>query len=191
MTIYPVITSRKIEDQLLKLHYEIEELEDELRSAQASERGLEIGQPNHVANLQSNLQQKKFEKFELKLSISSGLAAALALANGRARAHTICAERLINLAHECEDLFEARGIRVKNRPGGIVHFRPGGKRSPHSQIGRSITTYVVMRRVSDGWRLVHAERDFCYVNQREFREFTVQPAAHKDIIRHATRGFRG
>lgn len=191
MTIYPIITSRKIEDQLLKLHYEIEELEDELRSAQASERGLENGQPGDVANLQSNLQQKKFEKFELKLSINAGLAAALALANGKAQAHTIGADRLISLAHECEDLFEARGIRVKNRPGAIVHYRPGGKRSPHSQIGRSITTYVVMRRVFDGWRLVHAERDFCYVNRREFREITVQPAAHKDIVRHATRGFRG
>lgn len=63
MTIYPIITSRKIEDQLLKLHYEIEELEDELRSAQASERGLENGQPDYVSNLQSNLQQKTFEKF--------------------------------------------------------------------------------------------------------------------------------
>ena len=57
MTIYQIITSRKIEDQLLKLHYEIEELKDELRSGQESERWLNNWQAEHVANLQSNLQQ--------------------------------------------------------------------------------------------------------------------------------------
>ncbi|KZZ25505.1 hypothetical protein A3753_15365 [Sulfitobacter sp. HI0082] len=162
MTTYPIITSRKIEKKILTNGYEIERLKGEIRSAQAPERGLANGHPDHVANLQSELQQKTFESFELELSISSGLAAALALANGKAQAHTISAERLISLAHECEDLFETRGIKVRNRPGAVVHYRPGGKRSPHSQIGRRITTYVVMRRVFDGWRLVYAGRDYCY-----------------------------
>ena len=191
MTTYPIIASRKGDNKIFKVEFEIELGEKALAAAQEKKRWLDNWQPEQVANLQAELEQKKLEKHQINTAGRAEMAAVLNHVNGKARAWTICPDRLICIDHACEKLLDTRGIRVKNRAGALVRFRPAGKSSARLQIGRSITTYVVMRRVSDGWRLVHAERDFCYVNQREFREFTVQPAAHKEIIRHATRGFRG
>jgi len=135
------------------------------------------------------LKAKELEKAQLEQSILSGLTSVLALVNGRAQAYTICAEMLIDVAHEFEGIMEDRGITVKNRAGAEARFRPAGKSVAHSPMGRSITTYVVMRRVHDGWRLIHAERDYCYDNQREFMQVIVRPCAHENMIRHATRNF--
>jgi len=191
MTTYPIITSRKADNKILKLEFEIELGEKVLTAAQEKKRWLDNWQPEHVANLQAELEQKKLEKHQINTAGRAEIAAVLNHVNGKARAWTICPDRLISIAHDCEKLLDTRGIRVKNRAGTLVRFRPAGKSSARSQIGRSITTYVVLRRVRDGWRLVHAQRDYCFINQRAFREVIVRPAAHEDIIRHATRGFRG
>lgn len=191
MTTYPIITSRKADNKIFKLEFEIELGEKVLAAAQESERWLDDWQPEHVANLKYDLNQKELEKHQIKTACRTEIAAVLDRANGKAQAWTICPDRLISIAHDCEELLDTSGVRVKNRPGTIAHYRPPGKRSARSQIGRSITTYVVLRRVRDGWRLVHAQRDYCFINQRAFREVIVRPAAHEDIIRHATRGFRG
>lgn len=174
------ITSQKIENQISALTSEISRLKFKMDKVQTDQ----------VLDLQEALEQKEFEKHDLERSITEELAAVLGQVNGKARTWTICADELISLAHEAEDLLEARGVRVKNRAKAMVRYRPAGKLSSRSQIGRSITTFVVMRRVHDGWRLVHAERDYCYVNQREFNETIVGPAAHEDMIRHATRNIR-
>ncbi|SFH34693.1 hypothetical protein [Sulfitobacter dubius] len=191
MTTYPIITSRKAENKILKLDFEIELGEKTLAAAQESKRWLDNWQPEHISSLQAELEQKRLEKHQIKTANRAEMAAVLNHVNGKARTWTICPDRLIGIAHECEDLLDSRGVKVKSRPGTIVLYRPGGKRSARIRIGRSITTYVVLRRVRDGWRLMHAQRDYCFINQRAFREVIVRPAAHEDIIRHATRGFRG
>lgn len=190
MTTYPIITSHKADNKILKLDFEIEQREKVLAAAQESKRWLDNWQPKHVADLQTELEQKKLEKHQIKTACRAEMAAVLNHVNGKARAWTICPDRLIGTAHDCEELLDTRGIRVKNRAGTLVRFRPAGKSSARLQIGRSITTYVVLLRVHDGWRLMHAQRDYCFINQRAFRDVVVRPAAHDDITRHATRGFR-
>ena len=184
-----IITSSKTNKQKVKLDFEIRAIRRDIERAEQSSRWLENWQPEQLADLQDKLKAKELEKAQLEHSITSGLTAVLAMVNGRAQAYTICAETLIDLAHEFEGLFEDRGITVKNRAGAEVHFRPAGKSVTHSPMGRSITTYVIMRRVHDGWRLIYAERDYCYDNQREFMQVVVRPCAHENMIRHATRNF--
>lgn len=184
-----IITSSKINNQKIKLDSEIQSIQRDLKRAEQSSRWLENWQPEQLADLQDKLKAKELEKGQLEQSILSGLTSVLALVNGRAQAYTICAETLIDLAYEFEGTMEDRGIPVKNRAGAEARYRPAGKSVAHSPMGRSITTYVVMRRVHDGWRLIRAERDYCYDNQREFMQVIVRPCAHENMIRHATRNF--
>ena len=184
-----IITSSKINNKIIKLDFEIQSITMDIKRVEQSSRWLENWQSEKLAGLNAELRTKELEKAQLEQSILSGLISVLALVNGRAQAYTICAEMLIDLAHEFEGLLEDRGITVKNRAGAEVRFRPAGKSVAHSPMGRSITTYVVMRRVHDGWRLIHAERDYCYDNQREFMQVVVRPCAHENMIQHATRNF--
>ena len=75
--------------------------------------------------------------------------------------------------------------------GVEVVFRPAGKHAS-SRFARkasaSIKTHVRLLRVGDGWRLIEAERDRCFVNQPEFKNLSVKVAAHDDIVRNATHG---
>lgn len=183
------ITSPKFENEILALDADIARLKRNLDQAQKAGTGRDDAGTPSMADLQEALRQKERDKHTRGLSFSAKLAAVLDQVNGKARAWTVSPEDLIDLAHECEEEMDARGIRVKNRPGAQVHYRPAGKAS-RFQNGKSITTYIIMHRVHDGWRLSHAERDYCFANQTEFRETTVQSAAYEDIISHATRGFR-
>ena len=186
-----IITSEKNNKCIYALEAEIVRLNDKIEEAQNNANNSLNSLPSgQIADLRSAVMQKELQKRDRELSIYIGLATALGRVNGKAWTNTICADTLIALAREFEDLLDARGIKVKNRAGALVRYRPPGKSSSRLQIGRSITTYVVLRRVRDGWRLVHAQRDYCFINQRAFREVIVRPAAHEDIIRHATRGFR-
>ncbi|MGJ8547522.1 MAG: hypothetical protein ACSHWZ_18900 [Sulfitobacter sp.] len=182
------VTSRKCENAIYVLDEEIKRLRCELTRVREASLVLEDCERNRIINLDEALKQKELEKYHIKMSFDADLAAVLRQVNGNARACTVCPKGLIGLAQECEGLMDAKGVRVKNRPGAMVSYRPAGKVS-RSHFGKSITTYVVIRRVQDGWRLVHAERDYCYLNQREFREITVRTAAYEDIIRHATQKF--
>ncbi|MFG6539374.1 hypothetical protein [Sulfitobacter sp. CS16] len=183
------ITSRRFENKISVLDEEIARFRSKLDRVKSWNRGLDDAEKNHVAGLEQALKQRELEKQNLNMSFVAKLEAVLGQVNGKARAWTVCADDLIGLAEECEEMMKSRGIRVKNRPGALVHYCPAGKTS-RSQIGKNITTYIIMRRIHDGWRLVHAERDYCYVNQSEFREITVQPAAYEDMISHATQNFR-
>lgn len=187
-----IITSEKNNKFIYALDAEIAHLNDKIEEAQNNtSNSLDSLSSEEIEDLRSALMQKELQKRDRELSIYVELATALGRVNGKAWANTICVDTLIALAQEFEDLMDARGIKVRNRAGALVRYRPAGKSSARLQIGRSITTYVVLRRVRDGWRLMHAQRDHCFINQRAFREVIVRPAAHEDIIRHATRGFRG
>ena len=187
-----VVTSRKFNNEICALTSEIEDLKNKRDQAQHNTSScLTSLPPKQIDALHATIAQKKRVNHDLELAMHTKLATALGQVNGKAWANTICADRLTTLAQEFEDLLDAHSIKVKNRAGTLVRYRPGGKKAPRSQIGRSITTFVVLRRVHDGWRLIHAQRDYCYINQRAFRDVIVRPAAHDDIIRHATRGFRG
>lgn len=182
------ITSRKVENKILSLETEIARLKR--KQIQIKEGfGWNEEKAQQVSDLEDQVRQIELEKQRIEVRFVAELAAALSQANGKAWAWTISAEDLIELAHEYEDHLDTHGVRVKNRPGAEVVFRPAGKVSL-SQLGISITTRVRMRRVSDGWRLVYAVRDRCYANQPAFKEITVKPAAYEDMIRHATRNVR-
>jgi hypothetical protein len=183
-----MITSRKAENKILALETEIARLKrKQIQIKEGFSWNEEKAQ--QVSELEDAVRQIELEKQCIEVRFVAELAAALSQANGKAWAWTISAEDLIDLAHESEDHLDTHGVRVKHRPGAKVEFRPAGKVS-RSQLGMSITTRVVMRRVQDGWRLVYAERDHCFANQNEFKEITVKPAAYDDMIRHATRNVR-
>jgi len=183
-----IITSRKVENKLFALETEIARLK---RKQIQIREGFSWNEAKsqQVSELEEAVRQIELEKQCMEVRFKAELAAALGQVNVKARAWTICAEDLIDLAQESEDHLNTQGVRVKNRPGTEVEFRPAGKVS-RSQLGMSITTRVVMRRVQDGWRLVYAERDHCYANQTEFKDIIVHPAAYDDMIRHATRNVR-
>lgn len=186
-----VVTSQKFNNEICALTSQIEVLKAKRDQAQHNTKDcLTSLPPEQIDALHTTIAQNERVKRDLELAMHSKLATALEQVNGKAWANTICADRLIALAQEFEELLDAHGIKVKNRAGTLVRYRPGGKKASRAQIGRSITTFVVLRRVHDGWRLIHAQRDYCYINQRAFRDVIVRPAAHEDIIRHATRGFR-
>lgn len=202
------ITSNKFDKKIYALNTHIKSLRAELEREQAAERALAREAQKRavpgflacsrglgakwveIAKLQHSLKLLEDQKNNLEESFTSTLAAALKRVNRTAVRHTINPARLIAVAQENERELVSSGIRVKNRAGTQVVYRPPGKSSQYFQIGRHITTSIVMRRARDGWRLISAQRDYCYVNQREFKEVTLRPAAYKDAVRHATRNFR-
>ncbi len=183
------VTSHKFDNEISVLETEINRTKIKLDQMRGTDLELDEAKVSQIADLEEALKQLEFEKHHIETAFSAELSAVLGQVNGKAKAWTVDPDGLIGLAQKIEDLLDACGVRVKNRLGTVVHYRPAGKVSL-SQLGKSITTYVAIRRVHDGWRLVRAERDFCFANQRQFREIIVRPAAHEDMIRHATRHFR-
>lgn len=183
------ITSHRFEKKVSILDVEIKNLKLKLERLRGRDRTMDEVESKQVAELERHLKQKELEKHHLEEGFEANLAAVLDRINGKARAWTVCPDLLVGLANETEELLKTSGVKVKNRPGAEAEFRPAGQVS-RSQYGKRITTRVVIRRVHDGWRLVHAERDHCYVNQSELREITLRPAAYEDIIRYATRNFQ-
>ncbi len=155
-----------IESQIDKLHKEL----------------LELG---------ATLDQYRSEQSDLKATLLQPLAERLCEVNGKASTYTLDAGDLRLLAQEAEDVLIQKGVTQKNRTGTEVEFRPAGKQASNryaNMAGASITTRVKLRRVTDGWRLLDAARDRCFVNQPEFRQIRVRSAAHDDILRKATDG---
>ena len=81
-----IITSAKINNQKIKLDFQIESIERDIKRAEQSSRWLENWQPEKLADLQAELKAKELEKAQLEQSILSGLTSVLALVNGRAQA---------------------------------------------------------------------------------------------------------
>ena len=117
----------------------------------------------------------------------------LASVNGQAHAHTLGGPEVVSKAEEIEkDLLE-RGVSRANLVGTEVIYRPAGKeasRTYERKAGASITTRIHLKRVTDGWRLVKAERDYCYVNQAQLLDVSVSVTAKDDIVHKATRSLR-
>lgn len=76
----------------------------------------------------------------------------------------------------------------RKRTGSDLWLSKIASKSYARKAGASITTRVRLKRVSDGWRLIFAERDKCFVNQPEQMLLTVSRAAHADILNRAMRG---
>lgn len=145
-----------------------------------------------ILDLEGQADQFRYERRDLQRSISIYLDAVLQQVNGRAVMYALDAERVIAFAHELDALFAERGIHARNRIGAEVTYRPAGQsmRTPYATLKKpNITTCIVLRRVQDGWRLVSAERDHCYINQKEFKQMVIPRAANDNIIEKATIGF--
>ncbi|WP_171235838.1 hypothetical protein [Ruegeria sp. HKCCA6837] len=144
-----------------------------------------------LLELGATLDQYRSEQSDLKATLLQPLAERLCKINGKASTYTLDAGDLRVLAQEAEDVLIQKGVAQKNRAGAEIEFRPAGKPASNryaNMAGASITTRVKLRRATDGWRLLDAARDRCFVNQPEFRQIRVRPAAHDDILRKATDG---
>ncbi|WP_170378696.1 hypothetical protein [Ruegeria atlantica] len=144
-----------------------------------------------LLDIEINLIQYRSEQADLENTLLQPLAECLDRVNGKAATYTLGAGDIILLAEEVEDVLNQKGVKQKNRAGTEIEFRPGGKQASNRyarMASASITTRVKLRRVNDGWRLVEAARDRCFVNQPEFRQIRIRPAAHADILRTATDG---
>lgn len=111
--------------------------------------------------------------------------------NGRAALHTMGAEDVQSLANEAEGILAVRGVSQKCRIGAEFEFRPAGKEASNSyarKAGPRITTRVRLQRVTDGWRLIEAQRDKSWVNQSSLWRLTVSPAAKANIVATAMKG---
>jgi len=142
------------------------------------------------AKLTVELNQKTQLLKELEEALRAPLVAHLKLINGKAKTYTMDADDVIYYAFEKEENLKASGVTVKNLVGAEAWHRPAGKSGCNAYAkasGPSITTYIEIRRVADGWRLVHAERSQCYVNQNAFEKVIVSPAANDNIIQKATK----
>lgn len=128
---------------------------------------------------------------QLEESFRAPLEAYLKKINGKANTYTMDAEDVISYALETEEDLRERGATLKSLIGATASYRPAGKSRSNAYAKKSspsITTRINIRRVADGWRLVHASRDECYVNETASEDITVSQAAVDSIIATATRG---
>ncbi len=145
-----------------------------------------------ILNLRFEAERMRLRRHDLKQSTTRELSAYLRQVNGLAVKYTLDENRVVAFAHELEELFAECGTHVRNRFGTEVIYRPAGKsvRTAYSTlVSANITTRVALRRVQDGWRLISADRDRCYVNQKEYKKIIIGHAANDNIIRAATARF--
>lgn len=176
----------------------INHLEAQLQTSERGETdrsGTTKGQIDKVQKelleMDASLDQHCSERADLEATLLKPLVDRLCEVNGKASTYTLDAGDLRVLAQEAEDVLIQKGVTQKNRAGAEIEFRPAGKQASNryaNMAGASITTRVKLRRAKDGWRLLDAARDRCFVNQPEFRQIRVRPAAHDDILRKATDG---
>lgn len=205
------VTSRKLDKKFESMASKIAEIEQKIASiaqsiammverqqlicdfkslSQSQERVAELRA--EILDLESNAKRVRKERSDLERSIEDELAVVLKQVNGRAVTYTLNANRVIDFARKTEEHLAERGINVRNRVGTEVIYRPAGQliwTSYASLVKPNITTRIVLRRVRDGWRLISAERDHCFINQKEFKQMIIGPAANDNIIRQATDGF--
>jgi hypothetical protein len=206
------VTSRKIDSQIAKLQDQINRLtikrSDIMRRIEHLERKFQEcpndNQPRgpkfqvelksalrNRSLLEDQLENLREQQRHLEASLMTPLIEKLHLVNGKALAHTLSASNVVLLARETEELLMTKGVTQQNRIGAEVALRPAGKKASNAYAAKassSITTRVKLRRVTDGWRLIEAKRDHCYINQSEARSVYVHPAAHADILKTATQG---
>lgn len=196
------ITSAKIDRKIARLKADISRIRNRLtvlepdlstRESQAVPAGTvksdSVG-VKKIAKLTGDLNQKIQILKELDEALRAPLVAHLKLINGKAKTYTMDADDVIYYAFEKEENLKASGVTVKNLVGTEAWHQPAGKSgcSAYAKAsGPRITTYIEIRRVADGWRLVHAERSKCYVNQIAFEKVIVSPAANDNIIQKATK----
>lgn len=205
------VTSRKHDKKIESMASEIAEIEQKIETisqsiammverekliydfkilSQSQERIAEMRA--EILNHRSIAERVRRERRDLEQLIKGELAVVLKQVNGRAVTYTLDADRVIDFARKAEEHLAERGINVRNRVGTEVIYRPAGQLiwTSYAAIAKpSITTRVVLKRVRDGWRLISAERDHCFVNQKEFKQMIIGPAANDNIIRQATNGF--
>ncbi|WP_170560198.1 hypothetical protein [Ruegeria sp. HKCCA5426] len=176
------VTSRPTEETICALNSKIENLS--AQKANALEK-------TKASDLEAQIKSLSLERMDTERALLRPLADRLDNINGNAVMYTVSEHDVLALARETEFLLDEKGVSKKNRVGTEIEFRPGGKQASKSyarKAGASITTRVKLRRVADGWRLIEARRDQCFVNQTDFKVVQVTPAAHDDIVRTATSG---
>ncbi|ETW11247.1 hypothetical protein ATO8_18125 [Roseivivax marinus] len=120
--------------------------------------------------------------------ILGGLQARLAKVHGTAKTHVLAAEDVISLAEEAEIDLERRGVPQQRRIGTELIHSPGGSHiTANSYRGMVRTTEVHLKRVTDGWRLISAQKVMYHPGQKGVHQYIISPEAHADILAKANR----
>lgn len=190
---------RKIETAIKHMEAQIEEKTKEIERREASFSALPPAPEEFCVDLyqmwtelsaiRERLTEGSAQRDQIKDSIRAPLNSYLDSVNGQKGGRILSdADSLIVHVRWLDLLYEYVGITVKNRAGTRVWCRPAGfsARSDRARrTGPSPTTYFAIRRVRDGWRLVSAERDYCWVNQPALTAFYPTKAAAEDMARAA------
>lgn len=110
--------------------------------------------------------------------------AKLQAVNGRAMTYTLDASTVRWFALKVETRLTEGGVTRRNLVGTVVTYTPGGPGSAYARKGRVITTTsVTLRYVTDGWRLVAAEKASQWSDSNELLHIRVSEAARADMLR--------
>lgn len=134
----------------------------------------------------------KVQKEEIEQALLGPLRSHLSKVNGKANAHVLRANDIVEVAEQGERILEERGVSKKNRVGTEIEFRRAGKKANATYARKASpqnTTFIRLVRVADGWRLVEAVRQIVWCNQKEHREYFVSSHAKDDIVRKALDAF--
>jgi len=194
-----VVTSARFFRKIREIEEKEAALEEGLLEIQNSQR-VEI-KINDEKTCDENSRQEALEgekvaikvrKEEIEQAFLDPLRAHLSKVNGKANAHVLRANDIVEVAEQAERTLEDRGVSKKNRVGTVIEFRRAGKKASATlarKAGPQNTTFIRLVRVADGWRLVEAVRQIVWCNQKEHREFFVSTAAKDDIVRKALDAF--
>ncbi|WP_370158996.1 hypothetical protein [Limimaricola soesokkakensis] len=110
--------------------------------------------------------------------------AKLQAVNGRATTYTLDASTVRWFALKVEKRLADGGVTKRNLIGTVVTFTPGGPGSAYARKGHDfITTSVKLRYVTDGWRLVSAEKASRRSDSNELLHIRISEAAQNDMLR--------
>ena len=122
--------------------------------------------------------------------IEEALDAALEKVNGRASSHTLSASGVVSAAQRAEMQMEASGLPKALRVGAVASFTPSGPGSAYARKGSTVvTTRITMRRVTDGWRLIKAEKVDIPAGRLERSSLDISEEARARILENAMKGY--
>ena len=114
--------------------------------------------------------------------------ASLEAVNGKARAHTVGLDALLDLALECERRLDAAGIPKRDRVGVAATYSPAAP-SARSYKWSVASTRVTIRRGASGWEFVEAERVELRPKSPEDLSIWLSPAQAEILRAKAMAGF--
>lgn len=127
----------------------------------------------------------------LNVDAREAVEAALREVNGRATAFTVTAfAEVVAIAANATKLLDRRDVRIADRAGVTVTFRPAGPSANRYKYSAP-STLVTLRLASDGktWRLAAVEADTVFPRSGETFAMSMTPAAHARYLEARAKDF--